>query len=292
MTVTPATADTPVEIGTPGHRRRWSSHDLAPSRGWAAAHAEVLTGPAGPVEAVIYGGPRWQESERLLIALHGGPHAAWKLSFEPLLQDLAAAGMAVVAPNQRGSTGYGPAHRDAIRGAWGGPDLADLLHLTESLAAYRRGRDLPALRLFGVSYGAFLALLAAAAAPLWSHCVAVAPFCSAQSLYAEGTDGVKSFLRRHDALDVIDDALGPRDLERLAERITARLLIVHGSGDETIPVSQPRRIVAALERAGRRNGTEYIYREIPGGHDPLQGTADDAPRRQVIQFLAGSGRSS
>jgi dipeptidyl aminopeptidase/acylaminoacyl peptidase len=197
--------------------------------------------------------------------------------------------MAVVAPNQRGSTGYGPAHRDAIRGAWGGPDLADLRHLTESLSRYRRGRDLPAVRLFGVSYGAFLGLLAAAAAPaLWSHCVAVAPFCSAQSLYAEGSDGVKSFLRRHGALDVIDDALGPRDLERLAERITAHVLIVHGSGDDTIPVSQPRRIVAALERAGRRSGTKLIYREIPGGHDPLQeGAADDAPRRQVIEFLAG-----
>jgi pimeloyl-ACP methyl ester carboxylesterase len=287
MTVSPATADTPVEIGTPGHRRRWSSRDLAPSRGWAGAHAEVLAGPAGPVEAVIYGGPRWRDSERLLIALHGGPHTAWKLNFDPLLQDLAAAGMAVVAPNQRGSTGYGQAHRDAIRGAWGGPDLADLRHLTESLSTYRRGRDLPALRLFGVSYGAFLALLTAATVPVWSHCAAVAPFCSAQSLYAEGTDSVKSFLRRHDALSVIDDALGPRDLERLAERITARLLIVHGSGDETIPVSQPRRIVAALERAGRRNGTEFTYQEVPGGHDPLQGIADGAPRRQVIEFLAG-----
>jgi pimeloyl-ACP methyl ester carboxylesterase len=289
MTVTPATAGPPVATGTPGHRRRGSGRELAPPGGWAGAHAEVLAGPAGPVEAVIYGGPRWRESERLLIALHGGPHAAWKLSFEPLLQDLAAAGMAVVAPNQRGSTGYGPAHRDAIRGAWGGPDLADLRHLAESLSLYRRRRDLPAVRLYGVSYGAFLALLAAAAAPaLWSRCVAVAPFCSAQSLYAEGADGVKSFLRRHGALDVIDDALGPRDLERLAERITAQVLIVHGSGDDTIPVSQPRRIVAALERAGRRSGTEFIYREVPGGHDPLQeGAADDAPRRQVIEFLAG-----
>jgi pimeloyl-ACP methyl ester carboxylesterase len=273
MTVTPGTPSTQAE-------------DRAED--WAQAHAEVLEGPAGPIEAVIYGGPRWRESERLVIALHGGPHAAWRLNFDPFLQDLAAAGVAVVAPNQRGSTGYGPAHRDAIRGAWGGPDLADLRQLAGSVAAYRHRRGLPALGLFGVSYGAFLALLAAAAAPgLWSGCVAIAPFCSARGLYAEGSDGVKSFLRRHGALDVIDDTLGPRDLERLAERITARLLIVHGSADETIPVSQPRRIVAALERAGRRGGTEFIYREIPGGHDPLLSTTDDAPRRQIIQFLAG-----
>jgi dipeptidyl aminopeptidase/acylaminoacyl peptidase len=257
---------------------------LAPSGEWAPAHTEVLEGPAGPIEAVIYGGPRWRESERLLIAMHGGPHAAWRLSFDPLFQDLAAAGVAVVAPNQRGSTGYGPAHRDAIRGAWGGPDLADLRYLSGSVAAYRHRLGLPALGLFGVSYGAFLALLAAAATPgLWSHCVAVAPFCSADSLYSEGSGGVKSFLRRHGALEAVDDALGPRDLERLAGRITARLLIVHGSADATIPVSQPRRIVAALERAGR----EFIYREMPGGHDPLLSAADDGPRRQVIEFLTG-----
>jgi pimeloyl-ACP methyl ester carboxylesterase len=289
MTVTPGAA------GTSDHRQSRSAQELVPAEEWAPAHAEVLEGPAGPIEAVIYGGPRWRESERLLIALHGGPHAAWRLSFDPLLQDLAAAGMAVVAPNQRGSTGYGPAHRDAIRGAWGGPDLADLRYLSESVAAYRHRRGLPALGLFGVSYGAFLALLAAAAAPeLWSACVAVAPFCSARSLYSEGSGGVKSFLRRHGALEVIDDALGPRELERLAGRITARLLIVHGSADNTIPVSQPRRIVAALERAGRRRGTEFIYREVPGGHDPLLSTTDDAPRRQVVQFLTGflTGRAA
>jgi pimeloyl-ACP methyl ester carboxylesterase len=281
MTVTPGTA------GTPEHRPSRGGRELGPSGDWARAHAEVLDGPAGPIEAVIYGGPRWRESALLLIALHGGPHTAWRLNFDPLLQDLAAAGVAVVAPNQRGSTGYGPAHRDAIRGAWGGPDLADLRYLAESIAASRGGLGLPRPRLFGVSYGAFLALLAAAAAPeLWSHCVAIAPFCSARGLYSDGSDGVRSFLRRHGALDVIDDALGPRDLELLAPRITARLLIVHGAADGTIPVSQPRRIVTALERAGRRTGTDFTYREIPGGHDPLLNTGDDAARRHVIQFLA------
>jgi len=280
----------PANITTvsPGSGRRRAGQDPARPGGWAAAHAEVLAGPAGPIEAVIYGGPRWRESERLLFALHGGPHTAWKLTFDPLLQDLAATGVAIVAPNQRGSTGYGQAHRDAIRGAWGGPDLADLQRLADSVSAYRRGRGLPPLRLLGVSYGAFLALLAAAAEPsLWSRCAAIAPFCSAAGLYAEGSEGVKSFLRRLGALDRIDDDLGPRDLERLAGRITARLLIVHGTADETIPASQPRRIVAALERSGRRSGKEFSYREIPGGHDPFQSAADAESRRRVIEFLAG-----
>jgi pimeloyl-ACP methyl ester carboxylesterase len=272
--------------------RHWADPESAPPGGWVGAHREVLDGPAGPIEAVIYGGPRWRDAQRLVFALHGGPHAAWKLSFDPLLQDLAAIGIAVVAPNQRGSTGYGPAHRDAIRGAWGGPDLADILHLATSVSAGRAGRGLPPLGLLGVSYGAFLALLAAAAAPsLWSACAAVAPFASAGSLYADGSDGVRSFLRRHEALGVVDDALGPRDLERLAPRITARLHLVHGAGDETIPASQSRRIVAALDRAGRRRGAGFSYQETPGGHDPLR-SADGPARQHVIDFLSAPGRSS
>jgi pimeloyl-ACP methyl ester carboxylesterase len=281
--------DRPANITTvtPGTGRPRADADPSPTGGWASAHADVMAGPAGPIEAVIYGGPRWRDAERLLIALHGGPHAAWKPSFDPFLQDLAAAGVAVVAPNQRGSTGYGQAHRDAIRGAWGGPDLSDIEHLAVSVSAYRRAQGLPRLMLLGVSYGAFLALLAAAAAPgLWSHCAAISPFCSADSLYAAGPESVRSFLRRLGALDVIDDALGPRDLERLADRITARLLIVHGTRDEKIPVSQPRRIVAALERVGRRSGNDFIYRETPGGHDLIHGTPDEELRRQLVDFLA------
>jgi pimeloyl-ACP methyl ester carboxylesterase len=275
-----------VTTVTPDLGGLWTHADPSPDGGWATAHAEVLPGPAGPIEAVIYGGRRWRESEHLLIALHGGPHSAWKLTFDPLLQGLAAAGVAVVAPNQRGSTGYGQEHSDAIRGGWGGPDLADIGHLAASISAFRRPRGLPPLMLLGVSYGAFLALIAAAAAPeLWSRCAAVSPFCSPASLYAEASDGVKSFLRRLGALDAVDDALGPRDLERLAGRITAQVLIVHGIGDETIPVSQPRHIVAALERAGRRSGTDFSYLEIPSGHDPLQSAASQASRRAVVQFL-------
>lgn len=280
--------DRPANITTvtPDLRGCRTHADPAPPGGWATAHAEVLPGPAGPIEAVVYGGRQWRESERLLIALHGGPHAAWKLSFDPLLQDLAAAGIAVVAPNQRGSTGYGQAHSDAIRGLWSGPDLADISHLAASISAYRQPRGLSPLMLFGVSYGAFLALITAAAEPaLWARCVAVSPFASPHSLYAEGSDGTRSFLRRLGALDTIDDALGPRDLERLAGRITAQLLILHGIEDETIPVSQPRHIVAALERVGRRSGTDFCYQEMASGHNPLQSASAQASRRAVVQFL-------
>lgn len=281
--------DRPANITTvtPETGRHRTHADPGPPVGWAAAHVERLPGPAGPIEALIYGGTRWRDAERLLIALHGGPHTAWKPTFDPLFQDLAAAGIAIVAPNQRGSTGYGPSHSDAIREAWGGPDLSDISYLAGLLSGYRQPRDLPPLMILGTSYGAFLALLAAAAEPaLWSACAALSPFCSAGSLYDAGSDSVRSFLRRLGALGIVDDDLGPRDLERLAGRITARLLIAHGTGDEKIPVSQPRRIAAAIERAGRRRGADFAYYELPGGHDLIRGTSGGRLHRQLVSFFS------
>ena len=137
---------------------------------------------------------------------------------------------------------------------------------------------------------AFLALLATAATPaLWSHCAAVSPFCSADGLYASGSDTIRSFLRRLDALGTVDDWLGPRDLERLAGRITARLLIARGTADEKIPASEPRRIVAALKGAGRRDGADFVYREISGGHDLIGGVPAAGLSQQLVRFLSGRG---
>ena len=85
--------------------------------GWVDARVESLPGADGPIETVVYG-PDWRSSSVVVVALHGGPDAHWTLAFDSLFQLLAGAGLTVVAPNQRGSTGYGRAYQDAIAGAW------------------------------------------------------------------------------------------------------------------------------------------------------------------------------
>ena len=147
------------------------------------ARSVVFSGAAGPVEAVSYGQP--YRSDHVVIALHGGPLNVWRLSFDPLLHALAANGVAVVAPNQRGSTHYGVAHALAIRQRWGWLDLDDVLAITRALRS-DRAATAPRPIVLGSSYGAFLALLAAAADPtLWAGCVAFAPFLSGPRSYPD-----------------------------------------------------------------------------------------------------------
>ncbi|MEU6238369.1 alpha/beta fold hydrolase [Kitasatospora sp. NPDC047058] len=239
---------------------------------WHPAQSLELAGPAGPLEAVVYGGDTWLSSPHLVLALHGGPADAWRLEFDPALQRMAAEGLAVLAPNQRGSTGYGVAHAMAIRGAWGGPDLDDVLYLLEALAGQRAALGLEPPALFGVSYGAFLALLAAAHAPAEqvARCAVVAPFLSGARLLAEAAPPVRALTTRLGGGEPIADARGPRDVLQLAHRIGAPLLVVHGDRDEVVPVSQSRALRHELLRIGRSEGADFRYVEAAGaGHEVL-----------------------
>jgi dienelactone hydrolase len=240
----------------------------------------VLAGPAGPIEAVVHGDRA--TAHAVLLALHGGPIGAWRLSYDPLMHELAAAGLLVVAPNLRGGSGAGPRDAHTGRGAWGGPDLADLLALARDLAA---PSGMP-LRLLGASYGAFLALLAAGIEPgLWSHVVAVAPFASARRLYPAAGPSVRAMIDRLDGLAPVEDGLGERDVTRFAPAVTARVLLAHGTADDVVPVSQARAVRDAL-RAAR---AELRYLEHPGaGHGVLNDAAAPDLPRTVLAFLAAA----
>ncbi|WP_406198078.1 alpha/beta fold hydrolase [Kitasatospora sp. NBC_01560] len=239
---------------------------------WHPAQSLELAGPAGPLEAVVYGGDAWLSSPHLVLALHGGPADAWRLEFDPALQRMAAGGLAVLAPNQRGSTGYGVAHAMAVRGAWGGPDLDDVLYLLDGIAGQRAALGLEPPALFGVSYGAFLALLTAAHAPAEqvARCAVVAPFLSGARLLAEAAPPVRALTTRLGGGEPIADARGPRDVLQLAHRIGAPLLVVHGDRDEVVPVSQSRSLRHELLRIGRTEGADFRYVEAAGaGHEVL-----------------------
>ncbi|MEV7175751.1 alpha/beta fold hydrolase [Kitasatospora sp. NPDC093679] len=239
---------------------------------WQGARLVHLGGPAGPLEAVVYGGDSWLAAPHLVLALHGGPADAWRLEFDPALQRMSGRGTAVVAVNQRGSTGYGPEHEAAVHGAWGGPDLDDVLHLLDGLAEQRAALGLEPPALFGQSYGAFLALLAAAHAPAGhlARCAVVAPFLSGARLLAEAAEPVRAMCERLGGEAEPQDARGPRDVLQLAGRLTAPLLVVHGDRDEVVPVGQSRTLRHELLRLGRAEGTDFRYVEAAGaGHDLL-----------------------
>jgi pimeloyl-ACP methyl ester carboxylesterase len=260
----------PGAIATVGKEWHLAGDDGA---GRVPAHLEWFPCRMGDVEAIVYGD--WRTAERVVLALHGGPDAAWDMGWQPTLARLAATGCAVVAPNQRGSTGYGAAHADAIRGDWGVPDRIDVSRIGRAL---HRGRPAGARApiLFGESYGAYLALLSAGHRPdLWSGCVAVAPFLSGDRLHAEASPTMRAAVERL-------GGRGGADVLAVARRIHGPLLVVHGDEDPTVPVSQSRALRHHLRRPGHAR-LEYV--EVPGaGHDPVESSS--YAHAAVTRFLA------
>src|SRR5918996_4603867 len=88
----------------------------------------------------------------VVVVVHGGPESQWRPSFSPMVQYLVASGFAVVAPNVRGSTGYGRTyqHLDDVDKRL--DSVADLAALHDWIASCD-DLDEDRCALYGGSYG-------------------------------------------------------------------------------------------------------------------------------------------
>lgn len=190
-----------------------------------------------------------------IVYPHGGPTSEYTLHWDLMAQWLVAKGYAVLAPNYRGSTGYGIDHQHALHDQWGLVDTDDML----AAADYLRGLpwvDGERLGIAGFSYGSYLALLALARDPSPSP-----RFKCGVCAYGD-SDILTSWAQ--------GDRIGREDLERQmghparnragylagspihdVEKIRHPLLIFHSDGDERVHPLQSEELVEALKRAGK-----------------------------------------
>jgi dipeptidyl aminopeptidase/acylaminoacyl peptidase len=90
-----------------------------------------------------------------IVKAHGGPEAQHYNRLDMVTQTLVHAGFEVLAPDFRGSLGYGRAFRKASDGDLGGDDLTDVV----AAAEYLRDRGRAQVGILGGSYGGYMALM-------------------------------------------------------------------------------------------------------------------------------------
>ena len=98
---------------------------------------------------------RGPKGHAALIWVHGGVHGNWSISYFPFVREAVARGYVVIAPEYRGSTGYGEAHHLAID--YGGYEIDDVLTAADYLKTLPHV-DPERIGMMGWSHGGYITL--------------------------------------------------------------------------------------------------------------------------------------
>ncbi|MFG3557232.1 prolyl oligopeptidase family serine peptidase [Micromonospora sp. NPDC047557] len=199
------------------------------------------------------------------ISLHGGPEAQERPGYNPLFQALVAQGVAVFAPNVRGSSGFGRTFvaADNLAGRYGA--IADVAacadHLLDSGVAIP-GR----LGCLGRSYGGYLVLAVLVNFPgLFAAGVAECGISDFRTFYA-GTEPWIAAAAVSKYGDPVRDADLLRDLSPMThiDKLDVPVLLIHGANDTNVPAGESAQVAQAL-----------AARDVPHGHLVLTGEGHD-----------------
>jgi dipeptidyl aminopeptidase/acylaminoacyl peptidase len=196
----------------------------------------------------------------LIVESHGGPTSHVTPAFDSAFLFWTSRGFGVVDVNYRGSSGYGRAYRDKLRGNWGVVDTEDCVAAARFLAET------------GEVDGARLAIRGGSAGGYATLCALVFhdEFAAGASYF--GVADTETLARDTHKFEsrYLDGLIGPyperADLYRerspihFVERLTAAVILFQGLEDEIVPPNQAETMVAAMAA----NGTPHAYLAFEG----------------------------
>jgi len=185
-----------------------------------------------------------------VLSFHGGPEGQERPGFNSQYQALVARGIAVFAPNVRGSSGFGKKFVNLDNGALRFDGVKDIEACVN--AAVSAGADPKRLGIMGGSYGGYMVMAGLTEYP---------------SLFAAGADlfGVVNFetffkhtepwMAAISKIEYGDPDTEADLLRRLSpihkvERVTAPTIVLHGANDTNVPVVEAEQVVDSLKKRG------------------------------------------
>lgn len=236
--------------------------------------------------------PRKAEKGRrmpLIVLPHGGVHADFGTYHAHIVREMVERGFIVVAPDYRGSTGYGKGLYDAID--YGGLEVDDVV-AGRDWAVEHLPVDPKRCAIVGWSHGGLIALMAVFDHPeKFAACYAGVPVSDllARVGYAgeeyRNDEVVRSmFGGKTPSEDV--DLVRRRSPVWNAHKLRTPLLVHSTTNDRDVNVVEVEALITALKAAGKTFESK-IYPDAPGGHsfNRIDTTLAQESRKEIYAFL-------
>ncbi len=222
------------------------------------------------------------ENPPVVMVVHGGPEARFAPRYDPFIIRLLAEGIAVAAPNVRGSAGWGRRFVSLDDRRLRLDSVRDLTSVHASLA--EQGVDASRVAVIGASYGGYMTLAALAFYPgLWAAGIATVGISSLLT-FLENTSPYRRRFREveYGFLDADRDFLIEASPMTHVDQIRVPLMLIHGANDPRVPVGEARQLHASLVSRGIESEL-LIYDDEGHGLARRANRLDASPR--MLAFL-------
>ncbi len=205
------------------------------------------------------------KSNAAVVILHGGPTSQTLDSWNPDVTALVLRGYICIAPNYRGSTGYGAEFRRANYQDLGGGDLQDVVYAARFLSDTGYA-DSQKIGITGGSYGGALTLMALGKTPeLWAAGVDLFGVIDWSAMLKHSTPVLQQYIK-----GLLGDPDKDRQVYEKSSAITyiqnvkAPLLVLQGENDPRVPKAETEQVVNLLRKDGKVVDVHYYPEEGHG----------------------------
>ncbi len=218
-----------------------------------------------------------------VVLPHGGPTGQTVDSFSREVAALASRGYVCIAPNVRGSTGYGIEFQEANRKDLGGGDLQDEVYAARFLTetAYVDPRR---IGITGGSYGGYMTLMAIGKTPaMWAAAVEQYGIINWFTMWQHEDPSLQAYQKTLMGDPVTDKKVFEDDSPiTFIRQAKSPLLVLQGDNDIRVPKEEAMQVVDILEKAGDIVSAHYYPNE---GHGFVKRENEiDAMQRTIDWF--------
>lgn len=202
----------------------------------------------------LYYKPADVEKYPVILWIHGGPTHQHFNGWNPFIQLFVLNGIGVLAPNLRGSTGYGKEFENQVFHDWGGGDLQDVAYAVEYLKRDPKV-DTEKIIVGGASYGGYMTMMAVTRKPdLWAAGINIMGIANLETFYNSSTAWMKPILETKygfKAPEEDPDYFRERSPINFVDSIKCPLLLLYGRNDIRVEINQMEELEEKLKFEGK-----------------------------------------